>query len=154
MIRTAIAALTLAAAMALEGLTGLSKAFEQEAGADAAAARLDAVLVHGPVAADAQASRDLPSLGFGDITLEPGSRLVLTGPSGCGKTTVLERLLCLRSLKSAHPGECRDPDGLAPKAGSMSAAPVQSASAFRDLGPGIRRDERNFRYSPARPSAP
>ena len=132
----------LAAAMALEGLTGLSKAFEQEAGADAAAARLDAVLVHGPVAADAQASRDLPSLGFGDITLEPGSRLVLTGPSGCGKTTVLERLLCLRSLKSAHPGECRDPDGMALRLTPKSTEPIQSSTPHGDLGPGVRRDER------------
>ena len=100
----------LATAMALEGLAGLGKAFEQEAGADAAAERLDAVLMHGPVEASAQAVPDRPSLGFGDLTLEPGARLVLTGPSGCGKTTVLERLLGLNSLNSAHPGECRDPD--------------------------------------------
>ena len=132
----------LATAMALEGLAGVSKAFEQDAGADAAAARLDAVLVHGVAAADAQASRDPPSLGFGDLTLEPGSRLVLTGPSGCGKTTVLERLLGLRSLKSAHPGECRDPDGMALRLTPKSAELLQSSTPLWDLGPGIRRDER------------
>jgi ATP-binding cassette subfamily C protein CydC len=95
----------LAAAMTLEGLGGLAKAYEQEAGADAAATRLDAVLAHAPDAASAQASPNRPSLTFGDLVLEPGSRLVLTGPSGCGKTTVLERLLGLRSPESE---ECRN----------------------------------------------
>lgn len=98
----------LAAAMTLEGLGGLAKACEQEAGADAAAARLDAVLAHAPGPASAQTSPNRPGLSFGDLVLEPGSRLVLTGPSGCGKTTVLERLLGLRSPESAHPGKCRD----------------------------------------------
>lgn len=98
----------LAAAMALEGLAGVGKAFEQDAGADAASERLDAVLVHAPSTTDAQAPLDRPSLGFGDLVLEPGSRLVLTGPSGCGKTTVLERLLGLRSPPSLHPGKRRD----------------------------------------------
>jgi len=96
----------LACAMALEGLTGLGKAFEQDAGADAAAARLDAVLVHGTaVAADIATPSTPPSLAFGQYVIASGSRVVLTGPSGCGKTTVLERLLSLRTLK---PGECRD----------------------------------------------
>lgn len=95
----------LATAMALEGLAGLGKAFEQDAGADAAAARLDAVLAHGAGAVSAPDLPDRPSLRFGDLTLQPGSRLVLTGPSGCGKTTVLERLLALRSPTSAHPVE-------------------------------------------------
>ena len=96
----------LACAMALEGLTGLGKAFEQDAGADAAAARLDAVLVHGTaVAADIATPSTPPSLAFGQYVIASGSRVVLTGPSGCGKTTVLERLLGLRTLK---PGECRD----------------------------------------------
>ncbi|SFJ11904.1 ATP-binding cassette domain-containing protein [Caulobacter sp. UNC279MFTsu5.1] len=94
----------LATAMALEGLAGVGKAFEQEAGADAAADRLDAVLEHGPSLAGAQDAPDRPSLTFGELTVEPGSRLVLTGPSGVGKTTVLERLLGLRGLNSAHPG--------------------------------------------------
>jgi len=94
----------LAAAMALEGLAGVTKAFEQDAGADAAATRLDAVLRHGPEAAEAPAASESPRLSFGDLVLAPGARLVLTGPSGCGKTTVLERLLGLRSLDSAHPG--------------------------------------------------
>lgn len=99
----------LAVAMALEGLAGLGKAFEQDAGADAAAERLDAVLAHGPGMVGAKVSLDRPSLGFGDLVLEPGARLVLTGPSGCGKTTILERLLGLRSpQESAHPDECRD----------------------------------------------
>ena len=98
----------LAAAMALEGLTGVGRAFEQDAGSDAAAERLDAVLAHAPGAPGAQVLPRRPSLGFGDLTLEPGSRLVLTGPSGAGKTTVLERLLGLRSLESAHPGVRRD----------------------------------------------
>lgn len=98
----------LATAMALEGLAGLGKAFEQDAGADAAAARLDAVLVHGTAGSNAQALPGRPSLSFDDLTLEPGARLVLTGPSGCGKTTVFERLLALRSPASAHPGEGRD----------------------------------------------
>ncbi len=132
----------LACAMALEGLTGLGKAFEQDAGADAAAERLDAVLGHEPATAAAQASPDRPSLGFGDLTLEPGSRLVLTGPSGCGKTTVLERLLALRLLQPAHPGECRDPDGMAGGLTPGCAEPFQSSTPLRDLGPGIRRDER------------
>jgi len=96
----------LACAMALEGLTGLGKAFEQDAGADAAAARLDAVLVHGTaVAADIATPSTPPSLAFGQYVIASGSRVVLTGPSGCGKTTVLEWLLGLRTLK---PGECRD----------------------------------------------
>lgn len=96
----------LACAMALEGLTGLGKAFEQDAGAEAAAARLDAVLGHGTaVAADIATPSTPPSLAFGQYVIASGSRVVLTGPSGCGKTTVLERLLGLRTLK---PGECRD----------------------------------------------
>lgn len=105
----------LAAAMALEGLAGVGKAFEQAAGADAAAERLDAVLAHQPRGTGVQASPDRPSLGLGDLVLEPGARLVLIGPSGCGKTTVLERLLGLRSPLSIHPDESRDEwkDGLA-----------------------------------------
>ena len=123
----------LAAAMALEGLSGVGKAFEQEAGADAAAQRLDAVLVHGSVATSVQASTDRTNLGFGDMTLEPGSRLVLTGPSGCGKTTVLERLLALRSSVSLHPDESRDPSGL---------GPLDPERNHRlGLGPDFRRDE-------------
>jgi len=98
----------LATAMALEGLAGVGKAFEQEAGADAAAERLDAVLAHAPGGASAQVSTDRPSLQFGDRILEPGARLVLTGPSGCGKTTVIERLLGLRPSNFAHPGLRRD----------------------------------------------
>jgi ATP-binding cassette subfamily C protein CydC len=97
----------LAAVMALEGLAGVGKAFEQEAGADAAAERLDAVLVHAP-----QRPSDLallrPRLSLGALELKPGDRVVLTGPSGCGKTTVLERLLGLRILNAAHPGLRRD----------------------------------------------
>jgi ATP-binding cassette subfamily C protein CydC len=132
----------LAAAMALEGLAGLGKAFEQEAGADAAAERLDAVLGHEPEPARVSGSTICPNLTFGELTLEPGSRLVLTGPSGCGKTTVLERLLALRPLKPAHPGECRDPDGIA---GGMTPGRdevLQSSTPLRGLGPGLRRDER------------
>uniref|UniRef100_B0T7M7 ABC transporter related n=1 Tax=Caulobacter sp. (strain K31) TaxID=366602 RepID=B0T7M7_CAUSK len=132
----------LAAAMALEGLAAMSKAFEEEAGADAAAARLDTVLVHGPVAAGARVEPGRPRLGFGELTLEPGARLVLTGPSGCGKTTVLERLLGLRALESAHPGECRDPDGPALRLTPKSAELFQPATPLWDLGPGLRRDER------------
>jgi ATP-binding cassette subfamily C protein CydC len=126
----------LAAAMALEGLAGVSKAFEQEAGADAAAERLDAVLGHGPVVSSAQAALDRPSLGFGELTAEPGSRLVLTGPSGCGKTTVLERLLALRSPNTAHPGESRDPSGLGPS--------DPERNHLLGLGPDFRRDERSL----------
>jgi ATP-binding cassette subfamily C protein CydC len=123
----------LAAAMALEGLGGLSKAFEQDAGADAAASRLDAVLTHAPGEVVA-VPPGRPSLTFGDLVLQPGARLVLTGPSGCGKTTVLERLLGLRSPTSAHPDESRDPSGV---------GPVTSERNQR-LGsaPGLRRDER------------
>jgi ATP-binding cassette subfamily C protein CydC len=119
----------LAAAMALEGLGGVAKAFEQDAGAAAAAKRLDEVLVHAPSASAARTMPDRPSLTFGDLVIQPGSRLVLTGPSGCGKTTILEQLLGLRSLNSAHPGECRDP--------GETHEPL-----LMNLGPGIRRDER------------
>ena len=132
----------LAAAMALEGLAGIGKAFEQAAGADAAAARLDAVLVRERNAVGTPAFAGRPSLGFGDLTLEPGSRLVLTGPSGCGKTTVLERLLSLHSPKSAHPGECRDPDPVAVWMTGRAQSSLASASKPFHLGPGIRRDER------------
>lgn len=126
----------LACAMALEGLAGVSKAFEQEAGADAAAERLDAVLGHGPAVRSAQASPDRPSLRLSNLTLEPGSRLVLTGPSGCGKTTVLERLLALRPPSAAHPGESRVPSGLGP------AHPERNHPL--GLGPGFRRNERSL----------
>ncbi|CAN7470896.1 ATP-binding cassette domain-containing protein [Caulobacter sp. LjRoot300] len=142
----------LAAAMALEGLAGLGKAFEQAAGADAAAERLDGVLGYEPVTADAQASLDRSSLGFGDLTLEPASRLVLTGPSGAGKTTVLERLLGLRFSKSAHPGECRDPDGMVLRLIPEAPRHIQSSTPLGDLGPGIRRDER-LKYEDQTPSA-
>ena len=132
----------LATAMALEGLAGVGKAFEQEAGADAAAERLDAVLAHGPGVASAPTALDRPSLGFGDLVLEPGARLVLTGPSGCGKTAVLERLLGLRSSNSAHPGERRDPDGKALGLTPKSVELIQSSTPPWDLDPGVRRDER------------
>jgi ATP-binding cassette subfamily C protein CydC len=124
----------LAAAMALEGLGGVAKAFEQDAGAAAAARRLDEVLVHAPDAVSAHASPECPSLSFGDLVLEPGARLVLTGPSGCGKTTVLERLLGLCSQSPAHPGESRDPSGLGPL--------DPERNHHLGLGPGFRRDER------------
>jgi len=126
----------LAAAMALEGLAGVGKAFEQDAGADAAAQRLDAVLGHEPNTASAPAAPDHPSLGFGDLVLKTGARLVLTGPSGCGKTTVLERLLALRCLSSAHPGGSRDPSG------AGSSDPERNHQL--GVGPGFRRDERNL----------
>ena len=125
----------LATAMALDGLAGLGKAFEQEAGADAAAARLDAVLAHGPGVVSAQVASRRPSLCFGDRILEPGARLVLTGPSGCGKTTVLERLLALRSSTSARPGERRDPSRDSGFAGGQQGQ--------HRLGPGLRRDKRS-----------
>ena len=100
----------LAAATALEGLGGVAKAFEQEAGADAATARLDAVLGH-EVEAGGQAVTGPAVLSFGDLVLQSGDRLVLTGPSGCGKTTVLEQLLGLRERPTSRfPGEGRDPD--------------------------------------------
>jgi ATP-binding cassette subfamily C protein CydC len=111
----------LAAAMALEGLAGVGKAFEQDAGADAASERLDAVLVHAPSTTDAQAPLDRPSLGFGDLVLEPGSRLVLTGPSGCGKTTVLERLLGLRSPQTLRTLFAHAPQDAAMIAGTVRA---------------------------------
>jgi ATP-binding cassette subfamily C protein CydC len=132
----------LAAAMALEGLAGVGKAFEQEAGADAAAARLDAVLVHAPGTVAPAALSDRFSLGFGGVVLKSGSRLVLTGPSGCGKTTVLERLLGLRSSVSAHSGEGRDPDGMALRLIPEAPSHTQSSTPLGDLGPGLRRDER------------
>ncbi|KRA66185.1 ABC transporter ATP-binding protein [Caulobacter sp. Root655] len=124
----------LAAAMALEGLGGLGKAFEQDAGAQAAAQRLDEVLVHAPATPDAPAAPDRPSLSFGDLVLEPGSRLVLTGPSGCGKTTVLERLLALRLSNSDHPRESGDPSGLGP----LTAERGRKLG----LGPRFRGDDR------------
>jgi ATP-binding cassette subfamily C protein CydC len=124
----------LATAMALEGLGGLGKAFEQDGGADAAAERLDAVLVHAPGAVSAHAAPGRPSLSFGDLVLEPGSRLVLTGPSGCGKTTVLERLLALQLSNSDHPRESGDPSGL----GSLTAERGRKLG----LGPRLRGDDR------------
>ena len=123
----------LATAMALEGLAGIGKAFEQEAGADAAAGRLDAVLVHAPGKPSNLALLH-PRLSLGGVDLKPGGRLILTGPSGCGKTTILERLLALRSPTSAHPGECRDPSGV--------GASNPERNHQLGLGPGFRRDER------------
>jgi ATP-binding cassette subfamily C protein CydC len=118
----------LATAMALEGLTGVGKAFEQAAGAEAAAERLDAVLVHEPGVASAQGSLDRLDLGFGDLTLEPGSRLVLTGPSGCGKTTLIERLLALRSPLSARSDKSRD-EGKEEMALVLNGRPIDALSA-------------------------
>ena len=43
--------------------------------------------------------------------------------------------------KSAHPGECRDPDHGAETAADLSAALARPMAPY-DLGPGIRRDER------------
>jgi ATP-binding cassette subfamily C protein CydC len=145
----------LATAMALEGLAGVGKAFEQAAGADAATERLDAVLGHQPAVekAEAQAMLDRPGLAFGNLILDPGSRLVLTGPSGCGKTTVLERLIGLRFPKSAHPGECRDPDGMALRLIPEAPRHIQSSTPLEDLDRGIRRDER-LKYEDQAPGAP
>ena len=121
----------LAAAMALEGLSGVTKAFEQDAGADAAAVRLDTVLKHEPGEAGARAIAERTSLTFGDLLVEPGARLVLTGPSGCGKTTILERLLGLRSFsKSAHPGIRRDERLLLLCAGQEPSAQTRSTFAY------------------------
>ncbi|WP_238537109.1 ATP-binding cassette domain-containing protein [Caulobacter sp. AP07] len=129
----------LAAAMALEGLGGVAKAFEQDAGAAAAAKRLDEVLIHGPSEPPTRTALDRPNLTIGSVTLEPGARLVLTGPSGCGKTTILEQLLGLRSSNSAHPGERLDP--------GETHEPLRT-----NLGPGVRRDER-LMCGDRRPSA-
>jgi ATP-binding cassette subfamily C protein CydC len=113
---TPLAALAgLAVAMTLEGLGAMSKAFEQETTADAAAARLDAVLAHAPGPA-VLAPPERPRLGLGELDLEPGERVVLTGPSGGGKTTVLERLLGLRAAGPVSPVTSGDAPaaGLAP----------------------------------------
>jgi len=143
-VATPLAAMAgLATAMALEGLAGLGKASEQEAGADAAAERLDAVLEHGAEAATVRVSPDRPSLGFGDLALEPGSRLALTGPSGCGKTTVLERLLGLRRdergsrvtldgqvVEALHPNALRPAFAHAPQDAAMIAGTVRANLAL------------------------
>jgi ATP-binding cassette subfamily C protein CydC len=83
-----------------------------------------------------------PGLGFGNLILAPGSRLVLTGPSGCGKTTVLEGLIGLRSQKTAHPGERPDPDGMTLRLIPEAPSPIPSSTPLRDLDPGLRLDER------------
>jgi ATP-binding cassette subfamily C protein CydC len=115
----------LAAAMALEGLAGVGKAFEQDAGADAAAKRLDAVLGHepGPKTGLALGRTELD---LGGLNIESGERVVLTGPSGCGKTTVLEQLLGLRAPHtSTHPGESRN-EWMLGMALSLNDRPIQT----------------------------
>ncbi len=92
----ALAALAgLAAAMAVEGVSNLAAAFDQDGAADQASDRLDTVLRHAPTA-PAGLRLSEPGLRLLDQDFAPGDRIAITGPSGAGKTTLLERLLALR----------------------------------------------------------
>jgi hypothetical protein len=50
-------------------------------------------------------------------------------------------------LFSAHPGECRDPDHRVPTLDGFRCDLTPATTLFH-LGPGIRRDERNFGIIP------
>lgn len=86
----------LAAAMAIEGLAGLTAAFDQDGAADEAADRLDALLRHAPSETAPAPRLDRTDLRLRSQDFAPGSRIAVSGPSGVGKTTLLEQLLGLR----------------------------------------------------------
>jgi ATP-binding cassette subfamily C protein CydC len=93
----ALAALAgLAAAMAVDGISNLVAAFDQNGAADEAAGRLDIVLRHAPAARSPAQRRPAPRLHLLDEEFAPAERIAILGPSGAGKTTLLERLLILR----------------------------------------------------------
>ncbi|MDO8902357.1 MAG: ATP-binding cassette domain-containing protein [Phenylobacterium sp.] len=90
----------LSTVVALEGASGLLRAFERAGAASEAERRLDAVLI--PLAEPARSPdpfgpRDLTLPVGGGVRLSPGARVALVGPSGCGKTQMLERLIGLRT---------------------------------------------------------
>ncbi|MDR3512054.1 MAG: ATP-binding cassette domain-containing protein [Caulobacteraceae bacterium] len=104
-----LAALTAAAAM--EGGSALARMFDDNGALDAAAGRLDEMLVPGAggTASLAQPDAAAPiTLRAGPLradeasaTLAPGERLALVGRSGAGKTRLLEMLV---GLRAAEPG--------------------------------------------------
>ncbi|WP_300573238.1 amino acid ABC transporter ATP-binding/permease protein [Phenylobacterium sp.] len=92
---------TLSAIVALEGATGLLRAFERAGAAAEAERRLDMVLAPSPEPArspDPFGPRTLTLPIAGGVRLAPGVRAALVGPSGCGKTQMLERLIGLRTV--------------------------------------------------------
>ena len=133
----AVAALAaLAVTMALDGIAPLVRAREQDAAADAAAARLDPILAHAP-GPGAAAPRGPGVLGLGRLNLSPGARLVVLGASGSGKTTLLEQLLALRAspvgrlsldgrdLAGLEPAEVRAAFAYAPQDAAQLAGSVR-----------------------------
>lgn len=147
----ALAALAgLAAAMAVEGVSNLAAAFDQDGAADQAAERLDTVLRYAPT--ETAAPRPpAPGLRLLDQNFAPGDRIAITGPSGAGKTTLLERLVALRpsapgtlalggaDLAGLDPATVRAAFALAPQDAALIAGTV--ADNLRLAAPDASEDE-------------
>ncbi|MBU4435258.1 MAG: ATP-binding cassette domain-containing protein [Alphaproteobacteria bacterium] len=138
----ALAALAgLAAAMAVDGVSNLVAAFDQNGAADEAADRLDAVLRHAPAAAALAPHPPAQSLRLLGEAFAPGERIAILGPSGAGKTTLLERLLRLRP---SAPGALRMGDadlaGLDPRTAraAFSYAPQDAALIAGSVADNLR----------------
>ena len=146
----ALAALAgLAAAMAVEGVSNLAAAFDQDGAADQAADRLDTVLRYAPTATTTPGPA-APGLRLLDQDFAPGDRIAITGPSGAGKTTLLERLVALRpsapgtlalggaDLAGLDPATARAAFALAPQDAALIAGTV--ADNLRLAAPDVSED--------------
>lgn len=126
----ALALAALAAAMAMEGLSALLRAWGQDGEIAGAAARLEPLLD-----GHERATPRTPglTLHIGGRAYPPGSRIALAGPSGSGKTLLVEALLGLRvSLTALQTRRDRSAFAYLPQEAPVLAGTVRENLALGD----------------------